>query len=87
MVTLTWVDGNMEVRSVSWVSSGGLLLGMLRTRADWKGVAAHAVTRYPARPHSGCEDLVSSPAHSTSHGIVCQNQILAVRTSTKLWEE
>ena len=38
----------MEVRSVSCVSSGGLLLGMLSTRAAWKGVAAQAVILKPA---------------------------------------
>ena len=42
---MTWVEGNMEVRRVSCVSSGGLRLGMLSTRADWKGVAAQAVIR------------------------------------------
>ena len=38
----------MDVRRVSCVSSGGLRLGMLRTRAAWKGVAAHAVILKPA---------------------------------------
>ena len=47
--TLTCVEGNMDVRNVSCVSSGGERLGMLRTKATWLGVAAHAVILYPAQ--------------------------------------
>lgn len=47
--TLTCVEGNKEVLRVSWVSSGGHLLGMLRTNATWLEVAAQAVILYPAR--------------------------------------
>lgn len=43
--TLTWVLGKSDVRSVSWVSSVGFLLGTLKIKAAWSGVAAVAVIR------------------------------------------
>ena len=45
--TLTCVAGNVVVRSVSCDSSTGVLLGILRIKAAWSGVAAVAVIRYP----------------------------------------
>lgn len=45
--TFTCTLGNWDVRRVSWVSSPGLRLGMLKTRADWSQVAAVDVIRYP----------------------------------------
>jgi len=45
LFTLTWVLGKADVRSVSWVSSAGFLLGTLRTKAAWSHVAAVEVMR------------------------------------------
>lgn len=45
--TLTCWLGKAEVRRVSWVSSAGFFLGMLRIKAAWSHVAAVAVMRYP----------------------------------------
>lgn len=45
--TLMCVVGNVVVRSVSCDSSTGILLGTLRIKAVWSGVAAVAVIRYP----------------------------------------
>ena len=47
-LSLTCVDGNADVRSVSCVSSIGRRRGTLSTKAAWSGVAAHAVMRKPA---------------------------------------
>ena len=44
-LSLTCVDGNADVRSVSCVSSTGRLRGTLSTNAAWSGVAAQAVIR------------------------------------------
>jgi len=43
--TCTCVDGKVDVRSVSCVSSNTSREGMLSTKAAWCGVAAHAVMR------------------------------------------
>ncbi len=60
-MSLTWVEGNADVRSVSCVSSIGRRRGTLSTNAAWSGVAAHAVMRNPAK-HSVSNKAFPSPA-------------------------
>ena len=43
--TLTWVQGKLVVRSVSWTSSAGGRRGMDKMNADWSVVAPQLVMR------------------------------------------
>lgn len=65
-LTFTCVLGKADVRSVSWVSSAGFLLGTLNTKAAWSQVAAVDVMRYPLSHRLWMPSLGYKKSNSTT---------------------
>lgn len=76
-MSLTWVEGKADVRSVSCVSSIGRRRGTLSTNAAWSGVAAHAVMRNPAH-RAGRQATINPALYGTAK---CKGKCLRISPS------